>query len=319
MSLAQRLSSINSQFLYLALIVVTTIFLFPQIKIPNKPDQAAIDLYVAVSQIPAEKPLLIQSDWTNSSRGESSGQFEALMRILMRRGQKFVLYSVGDPQAPQVARNVIAIINKERVDAGQEPYLPLRDYVDVGFLPNAEGVGQAMKANIRRAFGDKTNRGADGQERSIWSAPWLAQSKSVRDFGMLINITASSTIDVLIERLGGEVPLGLLCTGVIGPQMIPFYNGKQLVGLSIGLKGVYDLEWMMEHGVRGAQTREVAGPDEVISANHPDIKIPKLEGKNLDRGSKYYLSLHAALALMIICVILGNLTLIGARLKGRKA
>ena len=87
----------------------------------------------------------------------------------------------------------------------------------------------------------------------------------------------------------GEIQV-MLVTGVMGPETQVYYSSGQLLGLSKGLKGVYDLETMMESGVR-----------------IKDKDYPPFTGKtNLGRGSIYYPTLHFALALLILAVVVGN-------------
>ncbi|MBS1704980.1 MAG: hypothetical protein JST40_03840 [Armatimonadetes bacterium] len=315
----EKLSGAKPTTLYMLLIVVSAIFLFIKYQIPVKPDPESVDLYARLATLPKDRPVLVQSDWTNSSRGESAGQFEALMRILMDNEIKFVIYSAADPQAPQVARNVIRFINEERKAEGKAPYKVWENYLDCGYFPNAEGMGQAMKANLRNAFSNKKNRKPDGTDADIWESPVLAGVKSIKDIPLLVNVTASATIDVLIERLGGQVNLGLMCTGVMSPQMVPYYASGQLKGLSGGLKGVYDLEWMMNYGIRGDQVpNDPSLPNRAVCKSNSTIDVKPLQGTTFSRGASYYLSLHAALTLMILAVVAGNLSLISARIKARK-
>lgn len=311
---AQRIGSLSSQALYLFLVVATVIPLFLSYPLPSKAEDQSVDLYTNLMALPKDKPLMISSDWTNSSRGESAGQFEALMRILMRNEVKFFFFSIADPQAPQVARDVIRRINEERKAAGERPYEAWKDYVDAGFYSDPNfAMGAAMKADVRSAFANKKARRPDGSLGDIWQSDVLKDVRKLTDFSMLINITASSSIDFIISRLSGTIPLACMCTGVVGPGIQPYYASGQIVGLSIGLKGVYDIERMMEFGVVGSQK---AGPKEtrVVSKNSPDVEIKPYTGKlNLARGASYYLALHIALALIILAVVAGNVALISQK------
>lgn len=319
-SFADWLGGLSSQTLYLMLIVVCVIPLFIRAEIPSKSEDQSVDLFVSLMQLPADKPVLISSDWTNSSRGESAGQFEALMRILMRRNIKIFLFSFGDPQAPQVARDVIARINEERKATGEAPYEVWKDWVDAGFYSDPNfALGATMKADVRAAFANKTARRPDGTQANIWESDVLKNVRKLQDFSILLNITASSTVDYIVSRLSGSIPIGVMCTGVTGPGVQPYYQASQIVGVSIGLKGVYDIERMMEYGVKGTA---IAKPDFKggVSKKDSDLDIPGFAGKkNLDRGSSYYLALHAALALMIIAVIAGNIGLIASKMRRSEA
>ncbi len=315
-SFADMLGGFSSQTLYLLLIIFCVIPLFINAEIPSKSEDQSVDLFVSIMQLPTDKPVLISSDWTNSSRGESAGQFEALMRILMRRNIKFFFFSFGDPQAPQVARDVIQRINDERKASGDRPYEVWKDFVDAGFYSDPNfALGATMKADIRSAFSNKTARKPDGTQGNIWESDVLKNVRKLQDFSILLNITASSTVDFIVSRLSGAIPIGVMCTGVVGPGVQPYYQASQIVGVSIGLKGVYDIERMMQYGVKGTA---VAKPDFKggISKKDANLDLPAFEGKkNLDRGASYYLALHAALALMIVAVVAGNIGLIAAKMR----
>jgi hypothetical protein len=117
----------------------------------------------------------------------------------------------------------------------------------------------------------------------------LKDIRKVADFPILIVLTASNTSNIVIERLYGKVPLGMMVTGVMGPETQVYYDSHQLVGLSKGLKGVYDMETLMDKDFPGQL--------------------------NKDQGSLYYPTLHFALTLLILAVIIGN---VGMALSRRK-
>ncbi|MFX8660959.1 hypothetical protein ABTM16_20190, partial [Acinetobacter baumannii] len=79
----------------------------------------SVDLYANLMKLHEGDKILLGSDWTNSTRGESMGEMEALVRILMRKKVKFVIYSIGDAQAPQVSRDLIKRLAEEEGKAGR--------------------------------------------------------------------------------------------------------------------------------------------------------------------------------------------------------
>jgi len=113
-AIVDKLSKIKKETLYIMLIVFAAAPLFYDIKktpLPVKTSDATQQMYIALNEIKMGSTVIIESDWTISSRGESAGQLEAVLRILKTRDAKFVLYSGGDPQAPLVAANVITRVN----------------------------------------------------------------------------------------------------------------------------------------------------------------------------------------------------------------
>lgn len=298
-SFGDKLLSVPRWVWFILLVLATAIPLrFPQ-EIPNDPSDSAADLYRELMALPEGSTVIIQSDWTNSTRGESRGQFDALLRILMRKKVKFGLMSVADTQAPEVARNAIDDINRERVLAKQPEYKRWDDWVNLGYFPNAEGKGQEIAQNIRDAFKGIRDKNRNGIEDDVLKSPVMANIKKVGDLSAFIIVTGTKSIIIAIERLQKEVKMLGMVTGVMGPETLNYYlsSPKQLKGLSAGLKGVYDMESMMENGVN-------TGKNKVRNFSE---QIPGWPGeKNIDKGSKYYWALHVAIGLLIIAVIIGN-------------
>lgn len=321
-SFGERLMSVNRTTLYGLLIAVTSIPLFFDITLPNQPTPAAIDAFATLSTLPEGSTVLIQSDWTISTRGESAGNMEAALRILMRRGVNFAIFSVADPQAPQVARDVVARINAERRAAGQPEHERWNQWVNLGLFPNAEATLNSFGVNFAAAIRDKTDvapiSGPDGEltfeARPVLQSPVFRNVRSISDASAYIVITASGSINVAIERLADKVPMVGMVTGVMGPETLPYYTSGQLRGLSAGLKGVYDMEWLMEFGLNSPPDRP-----RVVSEKHRSLgEIRGFEGEiNLAKGKRYYPTLHAALFLMILAVVVGNIGMFLTRKRGR--
>lgn len=306
MSLGEKLMSIPKWALYLILIVFASVPLFVTIKVPNKPIEPAIDLYGMLMTVPEGSTVLLASDWTKSTRGESNGSFDALVKILMRRNVKLAIYSSGDPQAPQVARDAIGVLNMERKAKGQKTYDRWNDWVTVGFFPNAEACANAIANNVRSAFSGRTENTPEGTKRDVFQSPVLQNINKVSDFSMMVVITASKTSNITIERVYGKgVKLAMMVTGVMGPEALPYYSSGQIEGLAVGLKGVYDLEQLMELGI----TPEMKSAKWGV--------VPGFPGEsNVGNGSRYYPTLHVCLLLLIIAVTIGN---VGTFLTRRKA
>lgn len=307
-SFVDILQNIDRRILYVVLALMTSIPLFFKVAIPVIPDDYSKSLYSALQNIPEDKTVFIQSDWTLSTRGENAGHLEAALRILMARKIKFAIFSVGDAQAPGVFRDVVRRINLERKNANLTEYKPWENYVDLGYFPNAEGTLQAIGGDVRKVFDKKRIRDTEGAERGVFESPVLAKINDIGNVGLYLVITASNTIDRAVERISAKTSLACMCTGVIGPSTLPWFQSGQLKGVAIGLKGVYDIEFLMKNGLNLDTPTSVRWPEK------PDAKAEVVsEGTTLDRGAKYYLSFHFAIFLLIGAVITGNVCMFISR------
>jgi hypothetical protein len=299
--------------LFLLLIVATTVPLFVPLSVPNKPVMPTIDLYTTLMAVPNGSTVLLQSDWTNSTRAESGGEFQAIMRILMRKDCKLAYYSVSDPQAPEVAKDTLLALNEERKAKGERVYKQWDDFVSMGFFPNAEGANNAMAADLRKAWAGKKDIADDGGYKDVFESPVLANVHSIKDIPLAIMVTGTSSFSVFIERMSGKMPIIALVTGVMGPESQVYYASGQIQGLATGMQGVYDLETLMENGVN---TPGKDGKAVVEVGNHAAVAGFPGE-KNFDKGRLYYPTLHVALLLLIITVIVGNVQMFAAKRRNR--
>jgi hypothetical protein len=302
-TLGEKLQSLPRQAIYAILFAVTTIPLFFTFRVPIVPDASTVDMYAQIHALAPGSVVFVESDWTNSTRGESSGQFQALIRLLMQREIKFVLYSMADPQAPRVAMDEIARINAERVAAGQRPYERWNDWVNAGFFPNAEATAAAMATNYRAIFGAKSDTPPGGQPTSVLRSPVLQNIENISDADMLFVVTASKTSTVVIERIFGRgVPLAFFVTGVMGPETLVYYQSGQLVAVVAGLRGVYEMETLMASGVN------TDIPGSYVTDRHGVIPAFSVAGyEYIGKGTAYYPTLHFALTLLILMVVIGNI------------
>jgi hypothetical protein len=312
----RKLQSVKRETLYLLLILSIILPLVFTFEVPNKPQSFSIDAYQILTSVPEGSTVLIESDWSQSSRGDSGGTFEAVIKILMQRGVKFAVYSATDVQSSQVARDTVERLVSQRKAAGLPEYKRWRDWVSVGFFPDANANLIAMRTDIRRAFAGRKDIDESGQQRDVFQSPVLEKITRINDASLFIVLTASRTSNSVVERLGTtDLTLMASVTGVMGPETLPYYTSGQFKAIMIGVRGAYDLETMMEKGVNypDAQTAYVKSP------RHPTI--PPIEGLTKEYirglGARYYATLHVALGLMILAVVAGNVGMFLTKRGGR--
>ena len=299
-TLGEKLQALPRYWLYLILFVVSSLPVFLPIKLSSKPDPAAIDLYARLMTIPEGKTILLGSDWTNSTRGESMGSFEALIKILADRHLKLAIYSTGDPQAPRVARDTIERFNAERRAKGLQTYDRWKDWISLGYFPGAEGTLLSIAPDLRKAFAGKTEINPETKSpTSVFESPVFKDVKVIADCPLAVTDTASKTSDLTVERFAGKTPLAFLVTGVMGPETTVYYASGQIVGLAAGVKGVYDLETLMTSGINTPTGVHA----EKISGQIPPLADTAVTGK----GTAYYPTLHFDLFLLIGFIAIGNI------------
>ncbi|MEI7985792.1 MAG: hypothetical protein WCI55_09205 [Armatimonadota bacterium] len=301
---------------YLLLVLFASIPLFFDIKVPNKPFDSSADTFKVLMNLQKGDTVLLGSDWTGSTRGESKAELIAILRILMRKEVKFALWSSADPQSPRCAQDVITEVNTMMAKEGSRPYKRWDDWVQAGYYPNSDVAINNVGQDVKKMFSSKRDTDSTGKLRSVMESPVLEKIEKVQDFKLVIDVTASKTTDFHVQFISAKkVPMIFAVTGVMVPETQVYYNSGQIAGFLGGLKGVYDMEGMME---KGLNIPDKDGKPGIVSEKVTD-KIEGFPGKdNTGNGTKYYPTLHFALLLMIALVIIGNVEMMQAR-KGAKS
>ena len=276
----RTLYAIDRRVLYAILIILCSWQVLSPINVPNVPLLMSKALYDYVDTLKEGDTVIVQTDWTTSTQGESKGEFKALMRQLMRHKVNFVITSI-DPLAPGIAKLAIEEVVKEEPPSTKK-YKKGEDWVMAGYFPNAENHAQGMVSNIRKEL---TPKGL---------ADWLT-THGVRDLadakGVIV-VTASSSITVWIERMRNKTKLALMCTAVMAGENFPYYASGQLEGMVIGAKGAFDYETMLDN-------------------EYKDKSFI-----NYQTGKRYMSALFFALLLLIVSVIVGNIAMVALRNRG---
>jgi hypothetical protein len=310
----QVFQTLDRRFLYLFLIVATSIpVILDHVVIPTQCKEPSITFYQELMKIPEGGTVLLQSDWTNSTRGENAAQLEAVLRIIHKRKLKFVLYSLTDAQSPRVARDVIFAMNEEFSKKNEHILMPWRDWVDLEYFPDPNSFLLTLFLDYKKAVQGEVNDDSSGIPRPVLDSPVLRNIKRVEDFGMLISISGTGILRTIIERAQqpSKVKLAAMITGVMGPETLNYYTAKQIVGVIIGLRGTVELETLMSKGINWPERGE-----KIAVSNTGGNITPPLDSKpSFARGMSYYLALHVALSVLILGIIVNNIALLIQRRK----
>jgi hypothetical protein len=278
---ASSLQRISPRVIFIALAVLLIWQLLRPISLPMYVSAEAQGLYDAVDRIPPDKILVIAADWAAGTNGESAPQTEAIMRHCMEKGIKFAVLGMV-LQGPDLSQEIGEAVGKEF----HRTYGV--DWCNWGFKPGGYNMLTAWAKNIPGTIKHDI-RGDD-----VSKLPMMASVHSVRDVGLIIDVTGSSTLEDWLQFVQGvyRTPMGYACTGVLGPEAYPYLDSGQLRGILVGLKGAAEYEKLVKY------------PDN-------DRKHP---GRHLRGRATYEMSAQSvAHVLIILLIILGNLGYLRAR------
>lgn len=193
-------------------------------------------IFDKIESLPPGAHFLLSFDYDPSSKEELQPMALALLHHCFRRGIKVIgmTHNPGGTGLAEQALNSIASIYQRKYK---------EDYVFLGYKPGGASLIINMGEDIHTAFLK------DFYGNDTTTLPALQGVESLRDIDYLVDLAAGVTIETWIAfgREKYQFEMGAGCTAVIGPEMYPFLDSRQINGLMAGLKGAAEYEVLVEH------------------------------------------------------------------------
>jgi hypothetical protein len=217
-------------------------------KMPFTPSKEAKNLFDVVDSLKSGDHVLIAFDFDPSSEAELRPMGRALLLHCFKKGVIPVMMTFW-PQGLNMDKDIIEKASAEAREKWGKDIRNGRDFVFLGFRPSGANLILNMGENLKGAF-DK-----DVYQQPTQTMPGLAGVSSLKDMKLVVDLAAGATIQMWIaygsDRFG--FPLGAGTTAVQAPDMYPFMQSNQVVGLLGGLRGAADYEKLLD--ASGAATR----------------------------------------------------------------
>jgi hypothetical protein len=192
--------------------------------------------FKAVQNLNSGSPVLVSFDFEPGAVGEMQPLTEAIIHHLIKRGCHIVIVSL-TPQGPALAQQIL-----RRAAAGYD-YRYGRDYVNLGYIAGQE-------AGLRAFGGD------------IWDTlpTDYVNGQPLSMFSVMTRIKKAGSFDLLIDLAGGpeparwwieqvqtpsKRPLLVAVTASAEPNVRPYLQSGQIVGLVRGLPGAAEYEMLL--------------------------------------------------------------------------
>lgn len=310
----QRLQSLKRSSLYITLCAVVSLAVIVShamsIRVPTVIDPCTAEAYTLLRNVPEGSTVIIDTGYTNASRGESGCQMEAVLRMLMREKVKFVVYTWVEPQCAIIVQQAIDEINSERRLAHEPEYREWTDYLNLGYFPDGATMLQTVAANLRESLWKaKLAKDLSGRQRPVFESPVLHGIQKVSDLKLYVVLSPTNLMPTVVARVGPMLPVISMPIGVMFPEQFNYYKSGQLKGLVNGLVGAIQLETLMEEGIDSQGVPGGHAPGKPIAAGFPGQA-------NYARGASYYFAFCCAIGLLLLAIAVGN---VGMFLEQRRA
>jgi hypothetical protein len=183
----------------------------------------------------------LAADYGPGSMPELYPMNVALVEHLFERDIRVISGSLWAPGPPLARRVFDDLAPKYGKEYG-------RDYVNLGFKEGREAVMVSVAEDLRRTFPE------DFYGTPLDSVPMLEGIKNLQDVEMIVAVSAGypgikEWIQQIVTRY--EIAIGGGVTAVSGPEMYPYIQSGQLVGLLAGMKGAAEYEQLVNRPALG--------------------------------------------------------------------
>jgi hypothetical protein len=231
-----RLSRIDRRILFLIIFVCVLVPLLAGVRLQMSVTAPVLGLYEAVEELEPGACVWLAADYDPGSMPELYPMNVALVEHLFAKDVRVISASLWAPGPPLAQRVFDDLAPKYGKVYGE-------DYVNLGFKEGREAVMISVAEDLRRTFPE------DYYGTVLDSIPMLRGIKNLQDLEMIVAVSAGypgikEWIMQIVTRY--EIVIGGGVTAVTGPEMYPYIQSGQLVGLLAGMKGAAEYEQLVE-------------------------------------------------------------------------
>lgn len=279
------LGKIDRRIIYGIMAVVVIVPLIATIQLPSKvramPRTQDVFSYIdRVDTKSQRKALMLSIDFDPQVEPELKPQFEAIVRHAFARNIPVVVVSPLSIQGVGIGVEVMERLAREH----NKEYG--KDYVMLGWIPGTAAVVLGMGNSIEQTYR------RDYSGTPITALPMMSNIRNFDDIALIVSFTGSSAYGTWITyaytKFGVPVATGI--TAVSVADIYPYLGSRQLIGMLAGMKAGAEYERLVK------------------DKYYPDQNI-------FLRATQSLPALSAALLVIILFVIIGNISYFATRRK----
>ncbi|NIP42618.1 MAG: hypothetical protein GWO41_10280 [candidate division Zixibacteria bacterium] len=277
MNFWKALLAIDRRWIFLFVFLALAVPMFLNVDFELSISREVQGLYDALDKLQPNSKVLMSFDYDPPSAPELQPMADAIMKYCLKKRLRIIIMGLW-PQGPIQANMALNRAFAED-DIDESEYVYGIHYVNLGYQAGNEFVIQRMGSSFYDMF--KNDYAGNRYEE----LPLMRGIKNFNDIDFSINFSAGypgtvEWVQIAVDRF--HVRLGAGNTAVQAPQVYPYYNSGQIVGLAGGMRGAAELEGVFAKGDGG-----------------------RVEYK--DKGTKYMFSQTIAHAVVMFFIVVGNI------------
>ena len=268
----EKLQHFDRRWIFLAMgIAILAPFIKP-CNLPSKAQPMVKSAYRSVESLKEGDVVFISMDFDPASTPELAPFLKAVLLQLKRKNVKIAFATTWYAAPPLIKRYLAAWVEQPIPTAADydgpadRSYVINKDFVYLGFREGREAMISRMGKSVWETFDGSTDDGA-----SLSQIPWMQNRKSLKDFDLLILISAGYPgVKEYVQLVQSRYDLDMIgaCTAVSTTEYTPYFQAGQLKGLIGGMAGSAEYEVMVGNKAAAVQGNDVlnAGYGVVIMA-----------------------------------------------------
>lgn len=236
MSFFEKIMKIDRRVIFVVIALVVAIPVIYPIALPTRVSPPVQDIYDAIDTLPGGSKVLISIDYDPTSAPELYPANLAILRHCFSKDLKVVAVGFIAPGIP-LGEQAMEISAKEY---GKKYGV---DYVNLGYKTAMVATVLMMGKEIYDIYPK------DHYGKSVAEYPLMDSVHNYNDIDFIVDFAHGVTVDYWISYVAARFKkkLGICVTAVSAAQYYPYYNSKQIVGISGGLKGSSEYEFLIKH------------------------------------------------------------------------
>lgn len=245
----RRLADIDRRWIYL-LVLLSVIFplAFP-LNLPVSPSEPVRKVHDYVSDLPSGSLVWLGFDYWATTRAECDPSAEAVARQLFQKGCRIVTTST-IPDGALISQKILGRLAREN---GKKYGV---DYAVLGYKAGSQLAIKQICENVKVAFP------TDVLGTKLDDMPLTRAFRNFRDVDMIFSISDNKTLDyyAIVAHTQFGLPVAGAATAVMVPELMPYVNSGQLIGVLGGLRGAAEYEKLTGYpglGTRGMDVQSI--------------------------------------------------------------
>lgn len=235
MKFLKWLTKIDRRIIFLLMILVVLVPMLFKIPIPFEVGEPVQNAYNAMDSLPEGSVVMFSVDYDATSYPECHPMIVAMTDHAFRNNLRIILVANIATGLP---------LGQEALEGGAAKHEKVYgvDYVNLGYRPGMVAIMVGMGREIRDFYAQ------DYQNTDVDSLQMMADVHNYDDIALLVSFAHGIQVETWIAfagaRFGQQIIGGV--TGVVAPDLYPYLQSNQLVGLLGGLKGASEYESLIQ-------------------------------------------------------------------------